>query len=231
MMIANEAMADRLRQIPSATIFDTLDRIGLPNQVLSLAIKPLRHDMRVAGPAFTVKGTRDPRHHEEEAGVRPEKFENWGMYRTMYPGCVVTIDGGPDEHCGLTGEMMSYLSRQNGARGVVVDGGIRDGPGLLLIPDWPVFARYTSPIESARRYCYVDFEVSIYLSGTLSQYVRVNSGDWIVGDMDGVIVIPQEIAQDVLTKAEEVNERESRSRQALRDGIPFDEVYQRFRRG
>jgi regulator of RNase E activity RraA len=59
----------------------------------------------------------------------------------------------------------------------------------------------------------------------------VNSGDWIVGDMDGVIVIPQEIAQDVLTKAEEVNERESRSRQALRDGIPFDEVYQRFRRG
>jgi regulator of RNase E activity RraA len=127
--------------------------------------------------------------------------------------------------------MMSYQSRQYGARGVIVDGGIRDGPGLLLIPDWPVFVRRTSPIESARRYCYVDFEVPVFLSGTLSTYVRVNPGDWVVGDMDGVVVIPREIAIEVLSQAEEINERESRSRQALRDGVPFDEVFRRFRRG
>jgi regulator of RNase E activity RraA len=228
---AIDAMAERFRQIPSATIFDTLDRMGDPNRVLSLGIKPLRHDMRVAGPAFTVKGTRDPRHHDEEPNVRPPKFDDWGMYRAMYPGCVVVIDGGPDEHCGVTGEMMSYQSRQYGAKGVVVDGGIRDGPGLLLIPDWPVFVRYTSPIESARRYCYVDFECSIYLSGTLSRYVRVNPGDWIVGDMDGVIAVPKEIAGEVLEKAEEVNAREADSRAALRAGVPFDEVFRRYRRG
>ena len=105
-------MAERFRQIPSATIFDTLDRMGNPNQVLSVEIKPLTNDMRIAGPAFTVKGTRDPRHHGEEAGVRPPKFDNWGMYGAMYPGCVVVIDGGPDEHCGLTGEMMSYQRKQ-----------------------------------------------------------------------------------------------------------------------
>jgi regulator of RNase E activity RraA len=224
-------IAERFHQIPSATIFDTLDRMGHPNQVLSLGIKPLTHDMRIAGPAFTVKGTRDPRHHDEEANVRPPKFDNWGMYRAMYPGCVVVIDGGPDEHCGLTGEMMSYQSKQYGARGVVVDGGIRDGAGLLLIPDWPVFIRYTSPIESARRYCYVDFEVSIYLSGTLSRYVRVNPGDWIVGDMDGVIVIPREIAAEVLVRGEEVNQREAGARHALRSGVPFDEVFTTYRRG
>jgi 4-hydroxy-4-methyl-2-oxoglutarate aldolase len=229
--IAIDAMAERFRRIPTATIFDTLDRMGKPDTVLSLGIKPLRHDMRMAGPAFTVKGTRDPRHHDEEPDVRPAKFDNWGMYRAMYPGCVVLIDGGPDEHCGLTGEMMSYQSKQHGARGVVVDGGIRDGPGLLLIPDWPVFVRYTSPIESARRYCYVDFEVSIYLSGTLSRYVRVNPGDWIVGDMDGVIVIAKEIAADVLVQAEEVNQREAATREDLRAGVPFDEVYRRYRRG
>jgi regulator of RNase E activity RraA len=226
-----EDLAARFRQIPTATVFDTLDRLGRADTVLSLHIKPLRPEMRIAGAAFTVKGTRDPRHHDDAAAVRPAKFDNWGMYRAMYPGCVVVIDGGPDEHCGLSGEMMSYQSRQYGARGVIVDGGIRDGPGLLLIPDWPVFVRHTSPIESARRYCYVDFEVPIFLSGTLSAYVRVNPGDWMVGDMDGVVVVPREIAIDVLSQAEEVNERESRSRQALRDGVPFDEVFQRFRRG
>lgn len=205
--------------------------MSLPNCVLSLKIRPLRNDMRIAGPAFTVKGTRDPRHHDEEPNVRPAKFDNWGMYRAMYPGCVVVIDGGPDEHCGLTGEMMSYQSKQHGARGVVVDGGIRDGSGLLMIPDWPVFVRYTSPIESARRYCYVDFQTAVYLSGTLSRYVRVNPGDWVVGDMDGVIVISQEIVADVLAKAEEVNEREQKSRRALREGMPFDEVFRLYKRG
>jgi 4-hydroxy-4-methyl-2-oxoglutarate aldolase len=113
----------------------------------------------------------------------------------------------------------------------VVDGGIRDGAGLLLIPEWPVFVRFTSPIESARRYSYVDFEVSIYLSGTLSEYVRVDPADWIVGDMDGVIVIPKHMAEEVLHRAEEVNRQEIQSRQALRDGMPFDEVFHRFRRG
>jgi 4-hydroxy-4-methyl-2-oxoglutarate aldolase len=226
-----DVVAERFRQIPSATLFDTMEQMGRPDTVLSLKIKPLRQDMRVAGTAFTVKGTRDPRHHDEEANVRPPKFDNWGMYRAMYPGCVVVIDGGPDKHSGLTGEMMSYQSKQYGARGVVVDGGIRDGAGLLLIPDWPVFVRYTSPIESARRYCYVDFEVPIYLSGTLSQYVRVDPADWIVGDLDGVMVVPKNMAEEVLHKAEEVNERESQSRQALRDGMPFDEVFRRFRRG
>lgn len=226
-----DEMAERLKQIATATLFDALEQMGRPNQVLSLKIKPLRHDMQVAGPAFTVKGTRDPRHHDEEPGVRPPKFDNWGMYRAMYPGCVVMIDGGPDRHSGLTGEMMSYQSKQYGARGVVVDGGIRDGPGLLRIPDWPVFVRYTSPIESARRYCYVDFQGPIYLRGALSHNVRVDPGDWIAGDMDGVIVIPQEISVEVVRKAEEVNSREIHSRQALRSGTPFDEVFQRFHRG
>ena len=86
-----DSMADRFKQIPSATVFDTLDKIGCPNTVLSLQIKPLRNEMRIAGPAFTVKGTRDPRHHDEEAGVRPPNFDNWGMYRAMYPGCVVVM--------------------------------------------------------------------------------------------------------------------------------------------
>ena len=224
-------MAERFKNIPSATVFDTMDQMGNPNNVLSLRIRPLRNDMRIAGPAFTVKGARDPRHHDEEPNVRPPKFDDWGMYRAMYPGCVVVIDGGSDEHCGLSGELMSYQSKQYGARGVVVDGGIRDGPGLLLIPEWSVFVRYTSPIESARRYCYVDFQIPIYLSGTLSRYVRVNPGDWIVGDTDGVVVIPQEIVTEVLAKAAEINEREEKSRRALREGVPYDEVFRLYRRG
>jgi regulator of RNase E activity RraA len=59
----------------------------------------------------------------------------------------------------------------------------------------------------------------------------VNPGDWVVGDMDGVIVIPQEWAAETLTKAEEVNSREIGSRQALRAGVPFDEVFERYKRG
>jgi len=68
------------------------------------------------------------------------------------------------------------------------------------------------------------------MSGTLTSQVRVNPGDWVVGDMDGVIVVPQEIAQTVLLKAEEIESREEQTRQALAAGMPIEEVYEKFRR-
>ena len=150
------------------------------------------------------------------------------MFKAMRPPNVV--DAEKEHCCGYSGEMMSYASKQHGAVGVVIDGGIRDGIGLLNIPEWPVFVRYISPIESAQRWSPVDFQIPIYMSGTLTAQVRVNPGDWIVGDMDGVIVIPQEIAHTLLMKAEEIEKGEENTRRALASGMPIDEVYRKYKR-
>jgi 4-hydroxy-4-methyl-2-oxoglutarate aldolase len=223
--ISDKEMAERLLSIPTATIYDALDSMGYEGQCLSLEIKPISYDMRVTGRAFTVRGSREPRTEE----VNP-KFQDFGMFKAMRPLDVIVIDAEKEANCGHWGEMMSYASKRYGAVGVVIDGGIRDGRSLLNIPEWSVFVRYTSPIESARRWRPIDFQIPIYMSGTLTAQVRVDPGDWIVGDMDGVIVIPKAIAQKVLTKAEEIERDEENTRQALASGMPIDEVYRKYRR-
>jgi len=223
--ISDKEMAERFKKIPAATIYDAMDSMGYGNQCLSLEIKPLRYDMRVAGRAFTVKGSREPRPET----INP-KFQEFGMFKAMKPYDVVVVDAEKESCSGHWGEMMSYGSKQYGAVGVVIDGGIRDGIGLLNIEDWPVFVRYTSPIESLHRWRPMDFQIPIYMSGTLTAQVRVDPGDWVVGEMDGVIVIPKEIVHNVLIEAEKVEESEERTRRALASGMPIEEVYRKYKR-
>jgi regulator of RNase E activity RraA len=227
--ISVEEMASRFKKVASASIYDVLDKMGLGNQCLSLNIKPLRNDMRVSGQAFTVHGLRAIETDEEWQKMKP-KFKDWGMFKAMHPHCIVVVNAEKERHCGHWGEMMSYTAKQYGATGIVIDGGIRDGLGLLAIPDWPVFVRYTSPVESAKRWRPQDFQMPIFMSGTLSSQVKVSPGDWVVGDMDGVLIVPQEIAMEVLLRVEEVEDREDKSRRALASGMPIREVYEKYGR-
>lgn len=221
-------MAARYRQCAAASICDTLDAMGLPSQCLSLDIKPLCSDMRVAGPAFTVRGAREPRPEAELP--QAVKFAGFGLFKSMFPGCVVVVNAEKEDQTGHWGEMMSLAARHHGATGVVVDGGTRDGAALLRIPDWPVFVRYTTPIESLHRWRAEEFMAPIYLSGTLTRLVRVDPCDWIVGDSDGVLVIPQAIVYEVLLKLEELELKEEGSRRELAAGVPIEEVFAKYSR-
>ena len=80
---------------------------------------------------------------------------------------------------------------------------MRDGNLLFDIPDWPVFTRYMSPIESKARARIRAIEKPIAVCGSTLSHLRVDSGDWVFGDMDGVVVIPAARVEDVLQKAEE----------------------------
>jgi len=220
-------IAERFRKIRSANVYDVLDAMGMPFQTLSLEIKPLREDMRIAGAALTVQGYRYPEKLCSEENWR--RFEK--VYRSVFEGCVVVVN--PErgaEGIGTFGEMTSWCLKQKGARGILVDGGIRDRMGLLEIPDWPVFARYTSHIESNGRWVVGEVGVPISLSGQLRSQVQVRPGDFIVGDCDGVVVVPQEVVEEVLVKAEEVERLEQLSRQELSKGTPFEEVFEKYGR-
>jgi regulator of RNase E activity RraA len=220
-------MAERFRRIPSATLYDVLDSMGSPNQCLSLDIKPLHDDMKVSGPAFTVHGSREPRGEGELTDSPTREFK---IFKAMYPQCVVVVNAEREEHCGHWGEMMSYAAKQHGATGIVIDGNIRDKLGLLNIRDWPVFVRKTTPIESNRRWRIHEIQVPIVMTGTLTSQVRVNPGDWIIGDADGVIAVPQEIALKVLLEAEKVEDLEEKSRRELSSNIPIEEVHRKYTR-
>jgi 4-hydroxy-4-methyl-2-oxoglutarate aldolase len=222
-------MTERFNKIATATVFDTMDRMNMPNQVLDLNIRPLRDEMHIAGPAFTVRGGRDCRTGRE---WQPKEMEGRNLWKEVYPGSVVVVDPGlaREGGFGFFGEMTSWHLKQLGARGIVIDGGIRDRPGLLMIPEWPVFVRYTSPIESNPRWRMNEIQGPIVLTGQLVKQVRINPGDFIVGDSDSVLVVPKEVAAEVLIKAEEMWKREEGSRKDLAAGMSFEEVFKKWGR-
>lgn len=226
----------RWDKIRIANLYDALDKMGYPDQCVDLSIRPLFPKQHLAGVAVTARGSRDPRSHEERKADR-EKAEAEGkpvmgfnLNEKLFPGCVVVVDGGGEPLTGKFGEMTSWNLMQQGAKGIVIDGYIRDRLGLEVIPGYTVCAKGTSPIESAQRWSIVDVNVTIGLPGTLTSMVRVRPGDWIVGGPDGVIVVPQEIAMEALEMAEDIEVREQGMREDFAAGMAFKKAYEKWGR-
>jgi 4-hydroxy-4-methyl-2-oxoglutarate aldolase len=219
--------AARFDKLYTAAVYDIMDEMGLPNQCMDLGIRALDRNMRIAGPAFTVKCAADTR---TDAEYDNEEVKTFTFFRKMYRGCVVLVSAAGERHAGHWGELMSTGSQTRGARGVVVDGGIRDGNILIGMKDWSVFTRYLSPIESRGRTRISGIEVPIAVTGTLSAQIRVDPGDWIFGDMDGVLVIPAGRVEEILAHAEEIVGIENRSRNEIRAGGDVADVYAKYGR-
>jgi regulator of RNase E activity RraA len=226
----------RWDKIRIANLYDTLDKMGYPDQCIDLGIRPLFPKQHLAGVAVTVRGSRDPRSREEKkADAEKAKAEGDApagprLNDLLFPGCVVVVDGGGEKLTGKFGEMTSWNLKQRGAKGIVIDGYIRDLLGLEVIPDYTVCSRGTSPVESAQRWTQVGVNVTIGMPGTLTSQVAVHPGDWIVGGPDGVIVVPKEIAMEALEKAEEIEAREQGMREDLADGMSFKDAYEKWGR-
>ena len=220
--------AERLKSLYTAVVYDVMDEMALPHQCLDLAISPLERSMQVAGPAYTVVASPDVRERSE---MPPNtKLADFNVFTQMYNGCVVVVGAAGERRSGIRGELMSNASRARGATGVVIDGGVRDGRLVREINGLSVFARYSSPIESLRRSRIHDIEVPISMTGMLTSQVRVDPGDWIFGDEDGVLVIPQDALEDVLAKSEEAKDIEDKVREEVQAGIPVIDVYNKYGR-
>ena len=220
----------RWDKIRIANLYDTLDRMGYPNQCLDLGIRPLFPHQHLAGKALTARGSREP--HTPKEVEEEEKGANvgGGLRQAVYPGSVIVVEAGGEEYTGKFGEMTSWGLQKRGGRGIVIDSYIRDRLGLEIIPDYTVCARGTSPIESAKRWRLQAFNVPIAMPGTLTHQVRVSPGDWIVGGPDGVIVVPQEIASEALANAEDIEQREQGMREDLAAGMSFEEAFKKWGR-
>jgi 4-hydroxy-4-methyl-2-oxoglutarate aldolase len=219
----------RWDKIRIANLYDTLDKMGYPDQCLDLGIRPLFPRQHLAGKVITARGSRSS-HIEQEQ--QHEEGTNYFkvLYDAVYPGSVVVLETGGEPHCGKFGEMTSWGLQQSGARGIVLDSMIRDWLGLEVIPNYTVCARGTSPVESAKRWRMTAVNVPIAMPGTLTSQVPVRPDDWIVGGPDGVIVVPQEIAMEALVEAEDVEAREQGMREDLAAGMSFRDAFEKWGR-
>lgn len=219
----------RWDKIRVANIYDVLDDMGYPNQCLDLGIKPLFPHRHLAGMAITVRGSAYP-------VPKGEPGANWGgdyfgqLLTMLYPGCAVVVETGGEAHAGKFGEMTSWALKQGGAHGVVIDTNIRDWLGLEVIPDYTPCARGTSPIESSNRWKIEALNGTIGMPGTLTSRVRVDPGDWIIAEADGVMVVPKAIAMETLERVEKLEAEEQGMREDVAAGMTFHDAYKKWGR-
>ena len=216
---ADLALIERLAAIPyTGAVADILDEMGCRNQVLPHAIQSLVPGQTVAGRALTLHGEPSP--VDDPDVVFPPVLEMLGEIR---PGDVLTYQAN-DNVAAHLGELSSETAKFRGARGAVIDGGARDTEYMVRL-GFPVFARYRTPADIRGRWRLVEWNVPIVIGA-----VAITPSDLILGDRDGVIVIPQTMAEEVVSKAEEVVRTENLVRAAILNGVLPLEAYQRYGR-
>jgi regulator of RNase E activity RraA len=207
---------ERFEAIYTAALADILDARGLRTQTLPPAIRPLAPGLRLAGPAYTVKGRP-----AETADYDQALRKVLAMLGEVPAGHVAVYACAQDVSAHL-GELSVTSLKSRGVAGCVLDGGCRD-LRFVLDEGFPVFSRFVTPEDSTWRWELEATQVPVTIGR-----VRIEPGDWIVGDDDGVVAVPHAIAESVLAEAEAKAATESEIRRAVRDGMTPLDAYERF---
>ena len=216
-----EELRRRYLKVDASNVADVLDEFGLPDQGLAPAFGPYPANAGpLAGWALTIDGEMAP---YESSGGDPAKMEACAR---LTPGTVSVWSGKGEGVC-FFGELISIGMQERGCVGAVVDGGIRDVRWLGDL-GFPVYARYRTPVQSIGRWRVTGSGEPVSMPGATISEVTVSPGDFILGDDDGVIVIPGDVAEQVLERAEELGRREVEIRAELARGLSLSEALARF---
>ena len=218
-------LVKRFKAVRVADVVDALDRFGFHDKVLvSSEIKPLYSGIRMAGFALTVNTVKV---QEEIPSMTPAEYEKyadeWYRNRANYdhfmkfagPRTVLTVNlaGCPD--VGFWGSMIGLAAKNKGVEGVVLDGSCRDTFEVRRF-GLPVFCRGIGRTEVIGRLEVRPENVNIPV---VIGSANINPGDMVIGDDDGVIVVPQKIAGKVLERAEKQLVADRKSQKPFLDKI------------
>ena len=211
---------DTLRPLNAAVLSDTLDSLGLMQQAMRPFMRPLDDSLQLIGRART--GLYMPVYSAPARGENPYEVEI-ALVDDLKPGEVVVLAcDGPTDRIAPWGELLSTASAARGAAGCVTDGLVRDVKQIREMR-FPVFCGGIGPLDTKGRARMVERDVTVVCAGA-----TVRSGDLVFGDIDGVVVVPREVEQDVVRLALEKVSGENSSREALLRGEKLADVFRRL---
>jgi 4-hydroxy-4-methyl-2-oxoglutarate aldolase len=203
-------------ELYSAVVCDALDSLGYSRQAVRVSLRPLTWEGLLVGRCKTTlwadMAHPDPRPYELEL----EAVDSCGCDEVM-----IAAAGG-SMRSGIWGELLSTAARNTGCVGAIVDGAVRDVAKMRAMP-FPVFARGTSPYDSQNRQRVIDYDVPVEIGGVL-----FGPGDLVFADMDGVVVVPQAVEQQALSRAWNKVHEENVTRDAIKNGMKAMDAYKKF---
>jgi 4-hydroxy-4-methyl-2-oxoglutarate aldolase len=215
-MEITEEIRQRYLKLYTGAIADMLDKNGYRKQVLPRYVTPFTSADRVAGPAFTGQG------YPCASTVNDDTQTRLNMLDSITPGTVSVWATGGSVECAHWGEIMSTAARERGCTGAVIDGGVRDLDFINQM-GYPVFAKFRCAASSIGRWDIKEYQVPIKIGDTVIQ-----PGDFVFGDVDGVVIVPKTLTLEILVAAEDVYRREAGMRAELRSGVSIKDAYAKY---
>lgn len=201
----------RYEQLYTGAVSDVLREHALLDQALPGHLRPLREERTVAGFAFTVKSAPNVK-------ITGEMTFRTQMISELPANSMVVWDTSNDEKATLWGGVMTATAAGLGVKGAVIDGGIRD-THQILEKDFPVFYKYRIPNGSLGRCLITHYQIPIKIGDTV-----IRPGDVVLGDIDGVVIVPRALAWEVLLRAEEIKANEKTIFGWVAEGQTVDEI-------
>lgn len=211
-------------ELYTAVIGDIMDQMGYRHQFLPPCIRPLRNDMFLTGRAMTVLEADIPDNCLAE-GNNPLLKKSFGLMLEALDDLKedeVYICSGASPAYALWGELMSARAMACGAAGAVVNGYSRDTQGILTL-GFPCFSYGPYAQDQAPRGKVIDFRVPVEMGG-----VTVRDGDIVVGDRDGVCIVPREIEEEVFIRALEKARGERVVLKKIQEGMKAKDAFDRY---
>ncbi len=209
--ISEKELLQRYEQLYTGAINDVLREYCLINQALPGHLVPLREYRTIAGIAFTVKSAPN-------AMIKGEMEFRVQMLDEMHEDSFVVWDTTRDDQATLWGGVMTATAKSKKVKAACIDGGIRD-THQILEADFPVFYKYRISNGSLGRCLITHYQVTLQIGS-----VTIKPGDIVIGDIDGVLVVPREIAYQTLMRAEEIIENEKQIFGWVKDGQTIQEI-------
>jgi 4-hydroxy-4-methyl-2-oxoglutarate aldolase len=213
---AAEGLAARLSRAYTGAVYDVLRGRGIRDTILAKDIVPLDRSLTLAGPVFTMRGRPFPGTDAHQTLLA------WTDFLGRAPPGHVVVCEGNDPDRALMGELSAETLQKRGVAGYVTDGGCRDC-GFIQGIRFPVFSRYRTPRDVVGEWMPESFDVAVKVGG-----VAVNPRDYLIGDIDGVVIIPSRIVAEVVEEVEKVMSTENLVRKAILSGVPPKEAYLKY---
>ena len=211
-----QTLSDRLAKAYTGAVYDVLRGRGIRDTILPKDIVPLDTSLTMAGPVFTMRGRPTPTADAHQTLLA------WTDFLGRAPAGHIVVCEGNDPDRALMGELSAETLQKRGVTGFLTDGGCRDC-GFIQSIRFPVFSRYRTPRDVVGAWMPEAFDVPIKV-GPLA----VNPGDYLIADIDGAVLIPGAIVDEVVEEVERVMNTEYLVRKAILAGVPPQEAYLQY---
>jgi regulator of RNase E activity RraA len=213
-----DKLTERLSKCYASAVHDVLREKGFGNCVLPPEIQALKRGQKLFGEIYTVSG------HIDYTLSRHESLLLWSQVLSKVPTKKVIVCQPNTHSVALMGELSARALMVKETKGYLIDGHCRDVEEIIEAK-FPVFCRLSTAADIVERWKYDTLGKPITIGS-----VTICSGDFIIADMDGAVIIPKEVAEKVITKTEEVMFTESEMRKAILSGMDPEQAYLKFKK-